>query len=305
MKASKRLIGAIVALVAALAVSVGSTFAWFTEQNTAKVNAFDVTVRDATGSLLIGLTADTVSPAPVNVNGSGAGQVDLTSKKLNDLTVAEDIESEFSLVNEKKVVANATDYVKFTLYFEATDDVDVYMVESSAISCEADTSNDIKADSYIQTNATGYGKSVETTIATDASNAARVAFVEDGKSSAPIYWAPNETSTGFYQGNLAADYASYLEKGVWPGQDGGDSKAAASKITNAVTTASTSQTSKESSTLICTLTGGPDAPYKGHVDVWIWLEGTDGDCLNSIFKDKLSINLDFIGLPESAPGIGG
>lgn len=39
--------------------------------------------------------------------------------------------------------------------------------------------------------------------------------------------------------------------------------------------------------------------YYGTVTVKVWLEGTDGDCLNSIFEDKMTVMLNLTGIMKS------
>ena len=297
MKATKKLIGAVVALVAALAVSVGATFAWFTSQNTAKVNQFEVTVRDATGNLYIGTSAETVSAAPLDVSG----ETGVTGVKLKDLT----LDATGAKLQDNKVEPQAAgdkDYVHFTLYFEATTDVDVYLLKSSAINNGTNASHHaIPVDSSAQSAiGSSYGSTVSGTLDTNAANAARVKF-GTGKTN---IWAPNEaedetnstsTGKGFWKNNLAADYEKYLSASSWSVTEEEEFTAAST----VKTVAESSATDAGEATKICDLSETAGV-YKGSVEIWIWLEGTDGDCLNSIFNDVLQINFDFIGLSAGA-----
>lgn len=298
MKATKRLIGAVVALVAALAVSVGATFAWFTTQNTASVKQFEVSVRDATGNLYIGTSAENVSAAPLDISG----ETGVKDVKLKDLTL-----DEGGTKLQDKSQEDATDgYVHFTLYFEATTDIDVYLTTESKIEYNQDgstaTHHALSVNSAAQTAiGSNYGTAVSGTLETNAANAMRVKF-GTGKTN---IWAPNEAADetnstssgkGFWKNNLAADYEKYIDEstgGTW------SVTSQAFSAANTVKTAAKTASNANDETKICDLTE-QSGVYKGSVEVWIWIEGTDGDCLNSIFSDVLQIDLQFIGLTAPA-----
>ena len=173
------------------------------------------------------------------------------------------------------------------------------------------------------------------TIKARAANAARVMFEEKKASGATAIWSPNEYYTsgkqavmgstdgdnvdeegnpierGFCYGNFASDY-NYLKKAAIEDAMGNPTLIAgldpANNNTNVTQADYTAKalTKGESGTLIATTTdkkadwaGGGYITGSGYfavVDVTFWLEGTDGDCIDSILGDKLSVLLNFKGV---------
>ncbi len=294
MKATKKLIGAVVALIAALAVSVGATFAWFTTQNTAKVESFDLTVQSETGNLYIGTTKDTLGQIPVTVTPDGG----IT---LKDLTLKENkLQKRTSSAPGSTADAEAsksTDYYQFELWFQATTNMDVYLDTSSVMSCTPNAANDITvtdATAQAAMKLISYGAEIKSgKLATSADAAARVAFVEGQISSledltGAKIWEPGKDK-GYKENNLAADYEKYLQDGTWPAEG---AKSAPSTVVGTITGLGTGEETAKLLTL--------SANEAKSIVVTIWLEGTDGDCLNSIFSDTISTVLNFVGQSTGA-----
>lgn len=63
MKATKKIVGAACALVAAVALSAGSTFAWFTSNGTVKANGLQIDVNTSNSFLIIGSSLSELRPA--------------------------------------------------------------------------------------------------------------------------------------------------------------------------------------------------------------------------------------------------
>ncbi len=287
MKATKKLIGAVVALVAALAVSVGATFAWFTSQNTAKVNKFDLTVQDATGNLYIGLSEETVSQAPVAIDTSTGAYENL---KLTHVTSEDGI----TLNTKEGPAATANkDYFQVKLWFMSTTDVKVYLEDTSKLTCASpNADNDLLLDGTARTTAgANYGPSLASDgkITTNAANAARVSFVD---SATGKIWEPQPTA-GYPTKNLAEDYEKYLTSGTWSVTESPTNTPATATVEKVAKTADAGTiTGKE----LFSLT----ANEAKEITINIWLEGKDGDCLNSIFADVISTTLVFVGIEPAA-----
>ncbi len=284
MKASKKLIGAIVALVAALAVSVGSTFAWFTEQNTAKVKAITLQVQSATGNLYIGTESGKLGQSPVTIDTSSVESTGLKDVTTDDYGV--------SFKDHSKGSAT-TGFLSFDLYFMSTTAVNLYLCSGSTITCSPNANNDMVInDTTVRSKiANKYGTEItDGKIAANAANAARVAFLDNDGS--PVasnvnIWDPNKDA-GYSTGNLAADYETYVNdtSNGWP-----ESGAAASSVTSDFALC-TSAKDAGTGTVIIELV----ANVEKKITVKIWLEGTDGDCMNSIFEDTIVTTLVFAGI---------
>ena len=285
MKATKKLIGAVVALVAALAVSVGATFAWFTSQNTAKVNKFDLTVQDATGNLYIGLSEEELAQAPVTINTSAGAY---TSLKLTDVTSDDGVT--FKDKGSGARTAN-THYFQVDLWFMSSTDVNVYLANTSTLTCSGNADNDIILDKTARATAgANYGGDLTSDgkITTNAANAARVSFV-DG--STGKIWEP-QPEAGYTKLNLAHDYESYSQTGTWSKTDEGDLTDFMPVEATVETVAKTADAGTITGKELFSLT----ANTAKKITINIWLEGKDGDCLNSIFADVISTTLEFVGI---------
>ena len=280
MKATKKLIGAVVALIAALAVSVGATFAWFTTSNTAKVNSFELKVQDATGSLYIGKSATTLGLSPIDLTTEAAAVT------LKDVTTTDKGKTFKKKGGSDPAEANS--YFTVELWVKSDDAVGLYLHTGTTMTCTADTSNDLvisdtKIHSAIETK---YGDTItDGKIAATADNAARVSIMVEG--SDPVIWEPG-SEQGYKTGNLAADYETYLSNPTeWPSAGAAESTVKGDLTLNTQTDKGAADGTK---------IGDLSAGVATKITISIWLEGTDGDCLNSILKDKISTALVFAGV---------
>ncbi|MEG1710317.1 MAG: hypothetical protein RR316_00770 [Clostridia bacterium] len=124
-----------------------------------------------------------------------------------------------------------------------------------------------------------------------ASNAARVAFFdcgEVGNATTTYKCVVNPNSAkGFNAGNLQQDYYKYV--------NGKDAVVTEETITSLYTT---------TGNMISGATGNFIQIASGKTNlimVRVWIEGTDGDCFNAIFKDQLTIALAFIATQTPKP----
>jgi hypothetical protein len=149
-----------------------------------------------------------------------------------------------------------------------------------------------------------------------AANASRISFVTGTDTKSSKVWSPNEhnasgveetsaTETtngkGFWKNNLAAVYYNYMY---------GSSetiKQVEYKSNVAALSSSDTSAAKAANTILTLSTAVKDSTdtsktlyYQDSVTINIWLEGTDGDCFDSIFDDAISVALKFVGVASLA-----
>lgn len=370
MKSSKKILGASVALGLAVALSAGSTFAWFSAGNTnVGVDSFDLSATTETNGANLDLAITTIG-ASNNPGDSeyksivtfGGGDLDaLREIALKPLTydlANSGFKNEAGGVVAAGSPSSQNGYITVRLVFRSTAAMKIYLNEDSSVlpseegTPKAMTFKDSELGSKfgdkLTNTAAGYG-AVATedyendaasgdrtfTIKARAANAARVMFEEKKASGATAIWSPNEyyiggkqatqgssdgdntdedsnqIENGFCYGNFASDY-NYLKKAAIEDAMGNPTLIAgldpANNNTNVTQADYTAKalTKGESGTLIATTTdvkadwaGGGYITGSGYfavVDVTFWLEGTDGDCIDSILGDKLSVLLNFKGV---------
>lgn len=309
MKASKKLIGASAALIAALAVSVGSTYAWFTNQDNVTVSGIEASVTTGDSNLEV-----------VQVeNGSGTEGINgttytylLTSvvlepsielKALTTPTANVTDKGGIGLIDSAKSPANTTnpkDYIEFFLRFRSNDQLTVKLNEGVSVTTTTNNhqTTGIQAwdDSII---ADTYGAAVTKGSVIDAvaANATRVAFLNGATTESHGVWEPNEAldedntgsvGKGFWKGNLAKDYETHFNTAGSKDYTEREYTRIYPKGTEKTLPAATNND-------IVELEDGSDGYYYATVCIRIWIEGTDGDCFNNILSDNISISLGFIG----------
>jgi hypothetical protein len=85
----------------------------------------------------------------------------------------------------------------------------------------------------------------------------------------------------------------------------GDTAVTQRTYTSTVTPLTSSATYAEGSEIVAlaqTTSSTLGTIYQSTVTVNIWLEGTDGDCLDSIFSDGITVTLNFVALATTAKG---
>jgi hypothetical protein len=360
MKATKKILGATCALVAAVAVSAGSTFAWFTANQSITVGTIDATVVTLGGDLQVGLVKyqdsgkttssyyKTTTNTVESVEKWGYSISDLSSvlngvyldavTSTNGSTFTNKAGTTVStpnVTNESGSTKNGS-YVEFTLAFRSTTNMDLYIVNGSSVTTEKNSeittdSNSstttiaawktITQNEYGANNAYAIGES----ISANAIHAARVSFTD---SSSTLIWAPYEdtqsyvqagttdssgtysrggianltTAGGFYLGNLSNDY--YVNNN---GSTGSYTQVVYSKdilvapVTKTViddahdstkTSTNSDDVTKAAKAKVLSL----DAGEIKYMTIRLWIEGTDGDCFNSVFGQDVKLDLAFYGV---------
>ena len=333
MKATKKIVGAACALVAAVALSAGSTFAWFTSNANVSVGQISANVVTMGGDLQIAVKSQTLLTEDEAGGGLKKGEYKegelgayaysvknpfATSPVLTAVTSTNGKDFTERKVTETAPTAKANTtnsgggYIKLTVSLRSSTAMKIYLDNASDVSSDSGaTSTSIFA--WKDITETDYGKGASTQIdagdpiAAQAKNAVRVAFMTE--SSAGKIWAPYEdtefagkpTAEGFSKGNLASDYEQSIK---------GDTavaytNVATSEYTTGGLTAITKTTGTEEAdyiedSLICQL----EANTAKEITICIWIEGRDGDCFNSIFTQIVKVDLAFHGVdivPEVEP----
>lgn len=365
MKATKKILGASVALVAAVAVSAGSTFAWFTSNQSISVGQVEANVVTLGGDLQIGLVSyekdggatvyvpTTDYTAAVNKWGYSLGTQEDTSSPLSTLrtalsntklgAVTSTNGTAFTYNNTGSSTVSATansndsqgSYIQFTVALRSTTAMKVYLAHGSSVTSSLPstaTATTIAAWANIAKDTYGSHEAITigSNITADAKNAARVSFgvgstADASATAAAKIWAPYESfdvsytstgatpttedasatytrggisgvtaSAGYYKGNLSADYY-YNNTGVSYNQVVyQESDLIAACAENNSNENQTGGNVLADTSLLTTLTAGTIS----YVTIRLWIEGSDGDCINSIFSQQVSLNLALYGVDE-------
>lgn len=310
-KSGKKLVVAIVVLVLAVALATTATFAWFTMNQNVTVGNIDMDVTSNSGGLYVSLSngADAVYSTELTseqikdviltnagfTKEGGAWKAD-QKLALKDVTAKKESNA-LSIMDEEDVAVALSDasYAQFTIYFRATDEMEVSLdltgksgeVPNDVFNSKVESTGDAPAKpayAWDTIAANTYGTHAEiakgAALVTRAANAARVGFepTVNGAKTEPKIWNPN-SDKGFNKGNLASDYRNNLLG-----------------TTTTVTEITSDITDRTVDVVLVKLVKAADAAYyEGQITVTVWIEGTDGDCLTSILSDNLHVSLQFKG----------
>jgi len=339
MKGTRKLLISVIALVVTLAMAVTSTYAWFTTNPYVTVEGFNVNVKTQEDEGLFikldeidmeystGLTAEQIANAiKANNTGSLPSLDPLTSMDGTTLMSSNKVitPDDPAIEAGDLVAATPGQYAKFTLMFRSTkagviillSKIDASTGLSTILSNESGTTQGGTFTAWDFNTADGtvgitrdellshpssyqLTPPAELTASGDpvnirAANAARVTFDSQTAGDQTVVWGPNAykdaIQTSYYQNvygwtvSLPADY-----KGV-------------GTITNDVILGEQTGTTVDNaatSTIICTLTQNGSF-YEASVVVYVWLDGNDGSCINTIAGDSFTIDMQFrrINAPE-------
>lgn len=313
--ATKKLLSAVVALVASIGIATGATFAWFTSNQQVTVSPFTVNVTTGDDNLLIAVTAASETSAADNLfkatidnttvtNAINAAVTGETLVKLDALTSTD---NGVTLKNSSSTPVDATTgkFATFAIWFKATSATEGHnvIVNMGAAADNAVTSaGNVTASHVAAVNAVTAATYTDDDEASDiaagakisaaAANATRIAFLPASGGSNKV-WCPNEaqlsgaefttgtaftTAKGWYKNNLASDYNISVK---------GGSAVSQQSYTGICVT---ENKSSDSDVQLLTLSSATAVK----VVVKIWLEGTDGDCFNSIYNDTITVKLQFV-----------
>ena len=335
-KATHKILMAAASLVIALGVASGTTFAWFTANRTVSVGSINATVTSGNDGLYIAIkkTDGTFTDFKTSLSTSditsaiysGSGSVELdaltsltydggnkvftsTNTKGSTLTAENGVAQTFDGTAEKNK------YVELTLKFRTGVSQNIFLAQNNGTDSVGNRSEiipgtgdltyvkawaAIDADTY---NTSSYAKNAN--LETRAAYATRVAFISNEGTPKKNVWAPYEVTdadgftdaAGFYEGNCAEDYRQNFlsSSAVTPGT------ATKTTVLNDVvmlSDADAQNKTKGSAVELGTTTDSDsDGVYEVELTIKIWIEGTDGDCFNSIFSDTITVNFIFNSIP--------
>lgn len=285
---TKKLFLSILTLAFAVVSLGASTYAWFILSEDASVQSFSGTVTAGTSGLEI---------AVGKVDGSDkAGivwrstELDLTTDFAEATTVKFDAlqnaatfsGSAFTKLDTNVKGEENKNYVAFRLYFRLADATGIPAEGEKVYLTDYDLTTESASAWYVNKNYEGVTGPVtvgQADVIYYVSDAARIAFVAGG------------TSTVYETDNLAGE-ANFASHGI--GQKG------AFSYYNAVSDDAgdleepdayyPTETSLDAAQELVTLTAGANEAY---VDVYVWIDGWDQECINAIFTQQLNIALKF------------
>lgn len=316
-KAKKRLLLSVAALVIAIAVATGSTFAWFTINREVNVDQMNISV--TAGSQ--GIYVSTAKAGPYKTSLSTADLIAAGYKdKANlDALTSKDGVTITERDSETAVESSTGKYIQFKLFFRASGEsvpiIDLNRTDNSLVE-NKNTILQPSADGVPQTiynewqdiGAGVYGQSAEykaqAALPSRAAHAARVSFdavAHDANIKSTRVWDPyyadpdtfcglaNDANGGRYDNtnkNFAVDYYN----ATYAFTDSGNDPITAPTVGTIAET----QNSEEFFADVLKLTANAATGfYEGELTIRIWIEGYDGDCINSILGDKIVADFVF------------
>ena len=323
MKATKKLIFASVALVAAASLTVGAAFAWFSYRSDVELDSVQFGVGSGDEHLMVAVAEVGEDPAVgfsyslseetiKNVINDGS---DIKYQPLTIKGASGEVSKSDAIALEGKDGSPATsaEYAEFDLIFRytpATSDAQMpHLILNDGSVIKANPESDASYPSSIpvwwnaeeaDTYQSKYGPTIAVggEIKARARDAARIAFIygaDSGKENK--IWAPSETfdsgsvqtsdsRKGYYAGNLASDYAKYV---YGASQSDVVTPSYASRVYAANGASNTADNAIAQFPVI-----SPEKSYSElRITVKVWLEGKDGDCLPNVAGDQFAFLLKF------------
>ncbi len=314
MKNTKKLFSAGLALAAAAVLATGSTYAWFASNSTVQMSGTKLNVVSAKANLEACLTTVETTDLSTLTYGSSIDATQWTTVltgganvKLDALTSTNGITFK-DYTNTEYNLGTTYAYAEFRIAFRSTTKMNVFLSDVSKIEAGTSPSGKPAIPYWAENDTTTYGSAVTkgTDVAAKAANATRVAFIADtitgataATGSTSICWAPNETEEnggatsatdagngkGYWKGNLASDYNKYM--GV------STTDVTVAQLENTVALLAQNAETGTEDKEVCGMGDETNSYYYASVVVRIWIEGTDGDCFNSIYSDEMNITLGF------------
>ena len=301
-KTTKKLLVSTFVLVIAIALATSTTFAWFAMNTTPEVREFDVQITSG-DNLLIAVTQRGVAApsqtafksyiATDEITGTGgAGQFfPLTADGTtaiagaSSLTTATSTNGQAFSKLDGVLLTGEGAYFAFDVHFIGSKAFNIQLNEGTQVTSAQTGTNNFPA--YYWPGNTHDGTAGEAIVAA-ASNAVRIAFVEDFNAESPseevnIYEPNSNAVEGFgnYGGNstdnLAIAYYNYMMQ------------------TNISEDDENQDTFDNFTTTLLTLEDD-EGVYTGTFTVVMWLEGWDADAFDSVKAQTISTILNFKGI---------
>lgn len=321
MKGTRKLLISVIALVVTLAMAVTSTYAWFTTNAYVTVEGFDVNVKTLSDEGLFiklgeiagmsygtSLTSANIATA-IGLNSGTMSQLEALTTV--DGTTLKQASSIISGNTDVTAGADATAgmYAKFTLMFQSTKPGTIILLSSvdAATNLSTITTNgvgggvftawDITAGGISETDLLALPSAYQLTkqaypilaggdVEVRAANAARVTFDSSNAVDKTVVWGPNAYNSAIQTGYYLNTYGWTV---TLPTDYRGDT---VNIINDLVLGTETDGTVTNTPTVICTLVQ-EGSVYVGSVVVYVWLDGNDGSCINTIGGDSFTIDMQF------------
>ena len=328
-KATTKILLAALSLVMAIGIATGSTFAWFTANRTVQVGSIDATVTSGTQGMYVAVydnsasnysafqtawTGTEISTKVFGATPTGSVLLDALTSSDNGVTLTRENSQTGVTFN---AAAQNNPFLEITLKFRTTTAQDIYLGyngtdANSTITAGTGNLTAVKAWRSIEANEYGNAAAIaaNATLDTRAAYATRVAFhnTDSQQTNTRLIWAPYDYTTGNNDGynTQAGFYVATAEKNL-----ARDYRNALLGTADAYTIASTNAVKLESdadaqtntittgATKIATTEDNGAGAFDAVVTIRIWIEGTDGDCLNTIYNDTIAVNLVFNSLPHT------
>lgn len=332
MKKSKKLLISVFALVVTLALATSATFAWFSLNDKVTVGSFDVSATTGSDGLYISygiaksdsvfgskVESDTIKNDDKIWVTDGAEQnpkvLGYTAMTSDDGIAFKDINDTAKQPNEAYTPGKDATFLQFNLSFRSTTPMKVYLYAeggaSAVTAAEGREGIEVAWPGYVATNY--YDNTDGATVPSDiaaaegsklnarAANAARISFVTNTvdrttpetptlTAGTAKIWNPNPKK-GYYKGNMASDFNRYNDSATAAVTE----KVLGDKAVVAYTTATADSATPIATTAQAEYIKDTKTPYEAVITINIWLEGTDGDCMNDLFSDIFNVKLAFFG----------
>lgn len=311
-KAKKRLLFSVAALVIAIAVATGSTFAWFTINREVNVEQMDISVTAGSQGIYIATAKEGPYKTALSLqdlkNAGYKADASLDAVTSPDGEVIKDLDGNTLGADTKK-------FIEMKFYFRATGEtapiIDLKRTNNTLITGRNtvlephesglpqtvfNTWRDIDANEFGQANAIALNAPVPVR----AAHAARVSFnavADDGTTTSTRVWDPYYGDPTTFCGKENPDNASKFDNAVGNfalGYYNGTKPDGEADITWPESGIASTEAKGDffNDVLKLTPVAGVPNTYEGELTIRIWLEGWDGDCMTSILGDK--IKADFV-----------
>jgi hypothetical protein len=256
--------------------------------------------------------------------GSDSSKTAKTLKALTYDETAKTFKDQSNALNSESTTTTTDGYIQFKLVFrDIQSGNSVMLLDTSSVTAPTTTTAKAVLSPFAVAKEQ-YGSNaaiaINGALEARAANAARISFAT---SAATKVWCPNEalagggqTSTksdnvttftttnetgraaGFWKGNLSSDYYTYMTNGkAYDAKSYTNTILALTQTDSAYKYAATSAISAFGSDAIAV---NEQNYYQTEFTVTIWLEGTDGDCFDSVLSDTMTIKLQFMSISTGA-----
>lgn len=332
LKNTRKMLVAASALVVAVAVSAGATYAWFTQNSESTISGIDATVKAAGDTNIMVAVGHDVSKITFKTDLDSSDLSDYLTTSLDAVTNTNTTKTDApSFYKEsgngtysvsETTATEGTDYIKIPITVRTDEAANVILEDGDDTYVKAGTGGttsttvtEWRSSDITAYNATGTYE-LGSLYTAYAYNAVRVGFttgsgtVSDNKMPTESdfeVWSPNEAmyggqevqadtpssatvdrsdiktddATNYWANNLARDYYSSIY--------GTTSYDVADYSSNYVAPDSTTDGDNVIATTATGAVSNSTACYQ-FLYIYIWLEGTDGDCFNNILGQGISVS---------------